>query len=358
MANNNETLQANNNEKSQIARLRAIDFLVAERDNSTVSMETFSRAVSRLSKRRCSTATLAKDIKKINEILNETINNSQIDKKLLLTNSGRKGYKYVDHNGENIDFRLYEELNEDEYKMLNFSKTLFNIFGVGTINNRFERILSKTFSGGKLDKTNKDFIKNALYFHNQPSTDISNKLNKILEHWFNGDCIEVIYRNEKGITSTKNICPYVLRHHNNNWYIVGFDHDCKRDRKTNVFDIHNIVGDIKISGRKYIVDPEFNAKDYFKYSLSTGIWHDHYNAPIEVTLKIKSDNTLNKLTKKPFNATQIESKENRTITFKVFQSPELTATILSLGDEVKVLAPKSLVSSIKEQYVAVLKQYK
>jgi predicted DNA-binding transcriptional regulator YafY len=104
--------------------------------------------------------------------------------------------------------------------------------------------------------------------------------------------------------------------------------------------------ELEAADEAYIIDNTFNGEDYFKYTM--GVFHQSGSEPIEVTLQISHQLIELVAENKIHPSMEIIEKNanNMTITFTVYNTPELKARILSYGAQARVLAPESLQQSI------------
>ena len=138
--------------------------------------------------------------------------------------------------------------------------------------------------------------------------------------------------------------------------MVGFDYDCDRPHKTNVFALDRII-DMDISVSPYFFDESFNAEDFFKYSI--GVWHWYDSTPI--TVELEFTNYSDAILSSPIHSSQkvlVNTDERKLIiTLEVYDSPELISLINSYGSNVKVISPESLKDKIKKDAQRVLDMY-
>jgi predicted DNA-binding transcriptional regulator YafY len=119
----------------------------------------------------------------------------------------------------------------------------------------------------------------------------------------------------------------------------------------------NRIQKIEPSDANFIIDENFSAEDYFKYSL--GVFHNHGAEPIEVILKFKKDLIPLISESKIHPSMEIVSKteEEMIVTFTVYNTIELKNKILSFGANAEVLSPAIIREEIKNIIFATSKIY-
>jgi predicted DNA-binding transcriptional regulator YafY len=164
----------------------------------------------------------------------------------------------------------------------------------------------------------------------------------------NKTAIRILYN--KGVDNTKgrSISPYILKEYRNQWYMVGYTTDSSRGPSSSVFALSKIESLTILDQAAFVVDPKFNADDYFKYSL--GVYHDLYEKPVIVKLKYTGAIHVQRLKTSKLHSTMevISMTDNEIVVcMEVYNSPDLTALILGFKNEVEVLEPQILRDEIK-----------
>jgi len=148
--------------------------------------------------------------------------------------------------------------------------------------------------------------------------------------------------------------PYALKEFKNRWYIMARDNKDDRiksfalDRLTNLF----------ITNRKYKLSESYNIEESFRYCF--GIISPDDMEPQEIILSF--DPFQGKYIKSlPLHNTQeilIDSDKEFQIKLKLCVTHDLIMELLSFGDNMKVLQPKSLIKEVKTAHQNAFKQYK
>ena len=153
-----------------------------------------------------------------------------------------------------------------------------------------------------------------------------------------------------GITS-RILHPYLLKEHNNRWYVIGWDEN-EMDIRTFGLDRLKSIEPVDNPYRKSDFDP----KEYFKYTI--GI-----TAPQSKPQKIKIEFTKQQaqyIITQPIHPSQHmvkETKDKVVFRFELHPTYEFISFILGHKDNVKVLAPEWLKDKVVEIINRMLKQY-
>lgn len=147
--------------------------------------------------------------------------------------------------------------------------------------------------------------------------------------------------------------PYFLKQYNNRWYVFGkndasgFIINLALDRVTTVSD----------NRKKYIPNKEIDFNEYFEDII--GVTIDNVAKVEKVILKV-SNNLFPYIQTKPIHGSQ-KIKEygstHRIVTLDLIPNYELESLILSYGEGVEVVQPKSLRSKIKKRVDQISKNY-
>jgi len=154
--------------------------------------------------------------------------------------------------------------------------------------------------------------------------------------------------------SERTVEPYALKESRYRWYLLAKD---KKDGVIKTFGLDRI-SDIEITKAKFIYPKDYNPNEVFKHSF--GILTNHGKEPTKVVLSFE-----------PFQGKYIKSfplhepvdyivdneKELR-ISMELHITEDFIMEILSYGDEVKVISPKSLINQISKKLSNSLEYYK
>ena len=147
--------------------------------------------------------------------------------------------------------------------------------------------------------------------------------------------------------------PYGLKEFKNRWYIMAKD---SRDGNIKSFALDRLTN-LEITNSKFEFPTDYNVEETYRYCF--GIIHPNDEVPQDIILSF--DPTQEKYVKTlPLHATQqilIDNEEQLQIKLKLCVSHDLVMELLSLGDNMKVLQPKSLADEIKAVHENAYKQY-
>ena len=152
---------------------------------------------------------------------------------------------------------------------------------------------------------------------------------------------------------SKTIEPYALKEFKQRWYVLGKDTSNQNIRTYGL----DRLRDLEILKNSFEPNSNFNLNDYFKNCFGIVTPTD-----MEVTKVVLSFSPLegNYIKSLPLHETQevlIDNDEETRISLWVYPTYDLTFEILSYGDEVKVLEPKSLADEVKGIYKNALEKY-
>jgi predicted DNA-binding transcriptional regulator YafY len=147
--------------------------------------------------------------------------------------------------------------------------------------------------------------------------------------------------------------PYAIKEFKNRWYVLAND---LKDQKVKSFALDRL-SKLEITRRKFQLPHDFNVNEHFKYCF--GIISPNNEKLREVILSF--DPLQGKYIKTlPLHESQEILKDDETellIKLKLFITHDFIMEILSLGENVKVIQPPSLITEIKKALEAALKQY-
>ena len=139
--------------------------------------------------------------------------------------------------------------------------------------------------------------------------------------------------------------PYAMRVYNQRWYVVG--------RFKESGSIRNIALDrilrMEITDEEFVLPEDFDASDYYAHTV--GIFVNETLKPQRVVLRTFGVST-EYMRSVPLHPSQreIATNGNESSDFEYYLNltPELTGKLLSKGDWVEVLEPKSLREEVKK----------
>ena len=251
----------------------------------------------------------------------------------------RKFYKYED---ENYSITNSPISNQDLNKLseaVSFLKQFQGFSHFSALDSMVQKLEDHVYTQKTQEKALIDFEKN-------DNLKGFNFLDELYRYIQVKKPIKLTYKSFKAREkSTFTFHPYLLKEFRNRWFIIG--------RKNSNVALLNLALDrivkIEESADEFIYNTTFNLENYYKNVIGVSVsptiktehillYVTHKHAPYVVT--------------KPFHSSQkIVDKDNYgiTISLDVQHNFELEKEILSLGDGIKVLAPKRLKETIKER---------
>lgn len=147
--------------------------------------------------------------------------------------------------------------------------------------------------------------------------------------------------------------PYAIKEFKNRWYLLAKD---LKDNRVKSFALDRL-SDLEITKKKFQLPKKFNVNEHFRYCF--GIISPNEHTPTDVLLSLnpiqgKYIKTL------PLHETQeviVDNADELRIKLRLYITHDFVMEVLSLGDNVKVLEPLSLIQEIQSVYESALKLY-
>ena len=192
-------------------------------------------------------------------------------------------------------------------------------------------------------------------FESAPRIGGSEWLSPLLGHIRNREVVQFEYQKFGGDAPARyELEPLLLKEHRNRWYVVGHDRE-KGQLRT--FGLERIVPhSMAYTGRKFSPPEGFDPSAHFESSLGVTVLETEAEDCVFRILPVLK----NYLETTPIHPSQrIVEKPDGIIELhlKVQQTFELTQMILGYGDEIEVIAPKSLREQIQAKLRATLAKY-
>lgn len=153
--------------------------------------------------------------------------------------------------------------------------------------------------------------------------------------------------------TTRTAQPYALKEFKNRWYVLVRD---LKDDNVKTFALDRLT-DLEITKKKFLIPKEFSANEYFKHCF--GVERPNDAQPQEIILSF--DEEQGKYIKTlPLHTSQeiiTDTKEELRVKLFVYDTYDLRMELLSFGERVKIISPKSLVNKMKKVAEEVLGQY-
>jgi predicted DNA-binding transcriptional regulator YafY len=290
--------------------------------------------------------TLDKDIKHLRQLIHEKNCDVQLKfKKNVGYYYSQEGFKYFDHS-----------INQDDKPTLILAQNLFSSLAGSVLEPKFNEIVNKILelSIEENDEIDKDDIK-YISIANSTSDQGVKWIEPLLKAIYQKDALLITYKSLNKEPRARVISPYLLRYHNERWYLVAGDHNSPHTNKEIIFALERISS-IEFSNKPYQIS-EANLIDFFKYSI--GVWQEHEKLPQKIVLAFSQYKEY--IITTPLHHSQKISYDNTSndliVEITVYESPELYKLILGFGEKVKVLEPQFLVENIKNKIAQMAMKY-
>ena len=261
------------------------------------------------------------------------------------------GYFY-----ENADYSISVlPLNDEELRAIRFASQILHQFRDSPLFQEFQSAIQKIFSkvsfGTDPGHSNFDQF---VQFEAEPVIGQEDNLPLLLHAVLERIPVQFRYHRYVADGSREHLIhPLLLREYRNRWYVVSW---VPAQDEVLLFGLDR-MSDIILRKGKFRRPADFNAEEYFRYSI--GITAINDGKPETVVLSF-SPMQGNYIRSKPMHKSQKilkdDDKEFR-IELKVQITYELINAILGYAGEVTVLKPASLVKSIRSSLQNTLKKY-
>ena len=148
--------------------------------------------------------------------------------------------------------------------------------------------------------------------------------------------------------------PYALKEFRSRWYILAKD---KKDSNIKTFALDRLT-DLEITQKRFEFQKNYNCEDTFRYCF--GIISPDENEPKDILLSF--DPFQGKYIKTlPLHETQqvlIDNDDELRIQLKLCDTHDFLMELLSFGNNVKVLEPKSLANKIRDEHQKAYELYR
>lgn len=255
---------------------------------------------------------------------------------------GRKVY----YRYEDTNFTINETLlSESEYNKLNEAVTMLERFKGMPCFEWMDDLLFKLQSGFKKSSTL------ILDFEHAPYLKGMHHLDRLFNSILYKQTLEIEYRTFNNILHAWTIHPYLIKQHNNRWFLFG--KNASNGGVISNLPLDRIEG-ITDSGVPY---EEEDGKLQQMLDNIVGVTID-WNAEIQDVQLQFSEKRFPYVITKPLHKTQtVTNEEERIIQIQVIPNKELESLILQFGNDVEILSPKALRDQIKEKIQEMIKKY-
>ncbi len=139
--------------------------------------------------------------------------------------------------------------------------------------------------------------------------------------------------------------PYLLKEYDNRWYVYGLQHEKQQIRTYGLERINELTNSLQ----EYAPNTAFDADSYFNDII--GITLQPNKKPKKIQFEVYNP-TINYIRTKPIHYSQVEidNGSNHSIfQIEVIPNIELESELLSYGESVKVIKPKSLADKMAKR---------
>jgi len=294
----------------------------------------------------------------------ENISESTIEKDLwAMRNEGELGFyapiKYhKGHQGyfyEDPDYSINEvPLKEEEITALQFAaNTLYQFKGIGLFN-QFESAIEKIMSKVAIGTGSVEPDEHIIQFESPTGDNGAVHLGALLNAISQKLQVQISYQKftaDKPRTYLLN--PMLLKEYRNRWYLIAFSDG---RQKVQSFSLDRLRT-IETTEQHFTPPADFNADLYFSHSIGITAFDAH---PETVRFAL-NEISARYIETQPVHQTQkkLHTKDDWTeFEIKVLITEELIMYFLSLGAQIKVLAPASLCNEMKSRLSENLRLYK
>lgn len=330
--------------KEAFIRYRIIDRLLRNKRKTYPSMDDFIEEMEEKLGKTFSDSTIQKDIKAMKQ-------DNLLGYMAPIKWSKREGgYYYSDEN-----FTISEiPLSEKDVDSLEFAATVLQQFKGIKMFSDFEATVDKIFNAINVNTLlTEDEIEDTIQFEKVPYFKGSNLIGKILPHIKDRNCIDLNYQKfDSEESKTHKIHPYLLKEYRNRWYLIGMN---DKNGYINTFGLDRI-NYVDKNDRPFKFHESFSSHNYFKHAFGITTFEGEAE---EVKLSFNKIQKAYVLTQ-PLHESQdvvSETENELIIKLNVGLTVELIMSILSFGENVKVLSPESLKKEIKDRMMKALKAY-
>jgi predicted DNA-binding transcriptional regulator YafY len=289
-------------------------------------------------------------IKRIEEQIGTSLSSSMFTKDIqnmravygapIKFNRNDKGYYYTEPGFSIKKFPL----THAEIEALDFSTALFQQLKNTRMFNQFENAINKVIEGYRVSKIIGKSEQQILQVEEPIKTQGNEWLDIILKSIVEKNCLKIAYQAFGKESKDHEFSTYLLKEYRNRWYAVGYS-----NRAENILVLAlDRINNVENCKKKYVSDDKFIPADFFKYSF--GITQIHTAKPKTIILSFSIEQAAY-IISQPLHPSQevvLQNEREVQIRLNVYVTQELKMAILSYGQEVKVLEPKTLRAELKK----------
>ena len=154
------------------------------------------------------------------------------------------------------------------------------------------------------------------------------------------------------IVTEKTVHPFALKESKDRWYLIAID---TKDEKLKTFGLDRI-SDLTISRKPFQDKYDFNIKELFLHSFGVINLENEKPQRIRLSFSYEQGQYVKNF---PLHHSQKIIEEDEEVIIELFLSItyDFVMELLSYGEEVTVLSPKSLITRMKKIYTSALSKY-
>lgn len=147
--------------------------------------------------------------------------------------------------------------------------------------------------------------------------------------------------------------PYALKEFRNRWYVLAKD---LKDQQVKSFAFDRLT-ELEINKKRFQPQQNFDVNEYYKFCFGIISPSDHELQEVILSFDPFQGKYIKSL---PLHETQevlVDNEKEVRIKLKIYLTHDFLMEILSHGENVKVIQPASLISSLKHSYKNALRHY-
>lgn len=303
-------------------------------------------------------------MEKCSEVLLKPISKSSIEKDIraMKYDEGLKYFAPIEfsrtHKGYYYDDEDYSidgvPLNENELEAMRFATNILGQFKNVGIFREYENAIEKVVDKVAFFDSDVSNSQQFIQFEQHPTVKGNEFLSPLLGAIRHRQLVCFEYESFKKQGATRReVEPYVLREYKNRWYLLA------RELTSSTYKVFGLerMNEVKVREENFEKDRTVNHLEYFDHSIGITV---NLEAGVEDISFNCGPVLYQYLNSQPLHSSQriIENESGYEVTIKAMVTYELIQLLLSFGPELKVTAPKSLITALKQRHQKALNLYK
>jgi predicted DNA-binding transcriptional regulator YafY len=146
--------------------------------------------------------------------------------------------------------------------------------------------------------------------------------------------------------SLRNTEPYALKEFKNRWYVLAND---LKDTQLKTFALDRL-NSLEITNIRFQMKNDFDVNEYFKYCFGIIFPNDRKPAEVELSFDPFQGKYIKSLPLHESQKVLIDNEEELRVGLKVYVTEDFIMELLSHGESLKVLKPKSLINEMRKTF--------